>query len=314
MRELTPLLFVAALGATLVGCTAGPETTEPHDPTAMLPCVPHESRCQSDRAMTVCSRDGLSREVRSCSGATVCLSDLPGARCQELPANSRSAGSNFDATFRLVTPRGFCSAFLINANSVVTNAHCCSTPGDCEGGGVTAQARYRGREAGQDSFEESFEIVDVQLRLPSLDAIVLTLDRDATRYGRVVFARGRAFLGSAVYVTGHPSGRPLESSLGLIYDYQDAITYQYASSAKTKEYQLLYGARAEPGSSGSPVFLGSTNAFVGLHHTGGLTPYDVGLSVEQTSGFDRLLGATDAEAIAQALEMHGIEFEELETE
>ncbi len=84
------------------------------------------------------------------------------------------------------------------------------------------------------------------------------------------------------------------------------MTYAYRTGPRTKRDQVLYWAQAEPGSSGSPVFLAATHALVGLHHTGNLRPETFDLTQEQTGEFTNLLGATDAAAIADALRAAGV--------
>lgn len=312
MHRPASLLVIALLSCSL-GCAA-PQPEELHSGGDELPCVPNETRCESETRVSTCARDGLSRTTALCDEGSVCLSPRPGGRCGPLPANTTTIERNFDATVRLAMPDdAYCTAFLVNDDTVLTNHHCCPGADDCVGEGFHVEVRYRGVDGSiEDLYEEAFGIVAQRMNDASLDAVALQLDRPAGRtYGHVILARSRAFVGSAVYVTGHPRGRPLESSLGLVYGYRDEVTYRYTSQTKVKRFQMLYGARAEPGSSGSPVFLVSTHALVALHHTGGLSSAAVGLTEEQTSGFDRLLGATDAEALAEALELHGIEFEEL---
>lgn len=309
---------------SLVGVVACATSSAEPWSSEELPCVPNETRCSGERQYTTCARDGLSRSTSPCSEGMVCISSLPGARCTQQPSNSRTLSQNYEATLRLSMPGGgHCTAFLISDDVAVTNHHCCAEEPRCTGPDFRFEGRYRSDEAEDDISSHGVappngpvtSAVEILLAEPSLDVIVLRLEQPiGADLGNVVLARGRSYGRAPVYVMGHPSGRPIESSLGILYGYREYVDYRYASGTKRKVAQLLYGARAEPGSSGSPVFLSGTNALVAVHHTGNLDVEDVGETLERTEGFDRLLGATDAEAIAQALEMHGIEFEELQVE
>lgn len=290
----------------LAGCAVGGPVDDVDD---ALPCIPRETRCSTAEHMVVCAPDGLSRDVVPCGVGEVCLSTLAGGHCEALPENVRTLPHNFDATFRVaIAGGGYCTGFLISDDVLLTNHHCCDDWEGCVARGVRAEAEVRGVRGGS----ERFEATAVAMEAPGLDVVALVLAGDpGATFGHVVVARGRSHEGQHVYVLGHPNGEPLASSNGLLYAYRDRVEYVYRDGPKTKEHQVLYAAQAEPGSSGSPVFHWDTGALLAIHHTGGLPPRLFGLDEQATDGFDELLGGTDAEAIAAALDGAGIGYETL---
>jgi V8-like Glu-specific endopeptidase len=198
----------------------------------------------------------------------------------------------------------------VNRDTVLTNEHCCSDSQPCDASSFVI-ARYRGslREV---AAEETFVVARELMRAPELDVVALQLEgAPGDRFRPVAMARGRQFQGAGIYVVGHPRGRPLESSMGILFAYRDEITFTYPSGPKRKTDQILYWAAAEPGSSGSPIFSLDLAALVGIHHSGGISPDAIGILPAETDGFTHLLAGSDSEAIASALEAHGIEFESL---
>lgn len=275
-------------------------------------CIPHETRCDTSSRMVTCSNDGIGWETSLCAEEEICLGQLPGSRCEALPAGVRTFEQSLESTARLVLPGGgSCTAWLVNETHIGTNNHCCPEEGSCAGAMV--QFRFRGGEQSAEDVER--RVVADALLSRALDFSVLEIDSPAPIGIRpVVLSPGRDYVQEHVYVVGHPSGRTLESSRGVLFEYVDEVTYNYRSGPKTKLFQFVYWAAAEPGSSGSPVFNVYSNAVVGIHHTGGLRPADFGLTDDETQEFTRLLGATDSQALIEALIEAGIEHEVLEGE
>lgn len=297
------------VAVTVVASCALEEAQENGELGDALPCVPREQQCRGDDREAVCARDGLQWEIRPCGDGQSCRGTSRAGRCQDRPVGARELEDNFDATVQILrADSNKCSAFLVNDDTVVTNEHCCRAEAEmCVGSRVLVQ--YRGREQLQSAPEI---VIEANLgSFPELDlAILRASGSPGATLGHVAVARGRRFLGSPVYVMGHPQGRPLEASLGRIYAYEQSVEYEYTSGRKRKVDQFVYGARAEPGSSGSPVFSATTHVLVGLHHSGGLRPDSFDLAPSDVDEFGSLLGATDSEAIASALEAVGVVFEE----
>ncbi len=293
------IISLSCLLMTIQACASA----VPRDADA-LPCIPYETRCVSLTTMSECTADGLSRDVIACDAGDVCLSDVPGAHC-EPQAPRRTVQENLDATMSVQffgVPA--CTGVLVADDVVLTNEHCCRDA-DCSMASVVA--RYRSFESG--SPDDVFEVQEVIGIWPEYDAVALRVsDELGERHRPVAFAAPRRdrYVGETIYLPGHPSGRPLETTLGFLLHYDSEVTFSYLSGPRTKNEQVFSSASARPGSSGSPVFLLETGELVALHHSGGLDPTEIGLSEDATDGFTSLLAATVAPTIEDALRAVGV--------
>ena len=254
--------------------------------------------------MATCSDDGLSWDRVECGTGAACLSTLPGAGCELQTSGTRSLEDNLAATARLALGEGYCTAFFVNERDVMTNNHSCPDRSSCVG--AIVQVDFRGVE-GLDV--EEHVVLEVLLTSEAHDVAILRVETPEHPVPHVVFAPASSYEREPVYVVGHPRGQPLQSSLGILLERRERVEYPYRSGPKTKLDQLLYWAQAAPGSSGSPVFLATTHSLLALHHTGGLSPEDFGLTRDATESFTELLAATEADAIVPLLEAAGVPFE-----
>jgi len=293
LSYLGGILLVACTGPALDGAVA---------------CIPHSTRCESATAELVCSFDGRALERRACGRGEACLDSAVGGACARADS-IRLLEENLDATMSLwMAGSPACTAFLVSDDVVLTNEHCCSSREACADALVVP--RYRADDAPSDGYP----VVEELGRWASHDVLALRVGGNPGRDRRpVLFAASAPERRAPIYIVGHPGGRPLESSLGLLVHRRSEIVYDYAAGRERRLDQVLYAAAAEPGSSGSPVFFEETNALAAVHHSGGVDAATVGLSRVATAGFGHLLGGTDAPALADLLESAGIEVERVGT-
>jgi hypothetical protein len=291
------------LFALLSGQACAPESPPSYE---AIPCTPGETVCLSLGEMGVCAPDGLSFDADPCGAAEACwLRDVPGARCE--PRRSpRTFEENLAATLRVRAPSGAtCTAFLVAADVIVTNEHCCRDPGQCVDALVEPLAR------GAPQLEPApYRVSEALLLAPEHDAAILRVDgRPGDDFAPVVLTRGRPGRDEVIYLAGHPEGRPLEASLGILFEYRAAIDFNYASGTRTKRDQALYWAHGEGGNSGSPVFLARTHTLVAMHHSGNLRAAEYGFDPATTGGFAVLLAGTDSGALLELLARAGVTVE-----
>lgn len=277
---------------------------------AELPCIPGETRCASFGEQLECATDGLSWLTTACAEGSVCASPSAGGLCVDRGAEARSLEQNLRATLRFETvDGGVCTAFLVNASTALTNSHCCRyMDGGCTGGLVYPVYRSDASQEGYPVVRTLF--VDGDHDVSGLE--IAGLPTGMFEPVEIARRRGPDMYAEQIYIAGHPAGRPQESALGIVWGSATDITYRYSSGARTKYAQIVYWSRAEGGNSGSPIFALHGHALIGIHHTGGVTPEMFGLTPDDTEGFTNLLAGTDGAAIADLLDEHGIEFDELE--
>lgn len=297
--------WMFGLVLALAGCAPGVAVN------AELPCIPGETRCASFGEQQTCSVDGLAWVASSCAEDEVCGSRRPGGFCLPRGDEARSLDLNLDATLRFETiDGGVCTAFLVNDTTALTNSHCCNyTDGGCTGGVVYPAYRSADHtETGYPVIRTLF--VDAAHDVSALE--IAGLAAGAIEPVEIARRRGDELRAEQIYLIGHPAGRPQESAIGIVWGAAAEVTYAYRSGSRTKHAQIVYWSRAEGGNSGSPVFALHGHVLVGIHHTGGVTPDMFALTTQETDGFTELLAGTDGAAIADLLDEHGIEFDEME--
>ena len=303
------MLRPCLIGITLLSPACGQALLESAD----VPCVPSETRCASLGVQVTCAPDGLSWLPSPCGEQGICASREIGGRCHDRGDAVRTLEQNLEATLRFETvDGGVCTAFLVNASTVLTNAHCCRYRDEgCTGGSITFA--YRNVETRYERYPVIRTVfVNGDHDVSALE--VAGLPAELPRPVEIARRRGTRLLEEQIYLIGHPSGRPQESTLGIVWGFAPEVTYAYGNGDRTKHEQIAYWSRAEGGNSGSPIFALHGHVLVGIHHTGGVKPDLFGLTTADTDGFANLLAGTDGAAIADLLDEHGIEFDELEEE
>lgn len=158
---------------------------------------------------------------------------------------------------------GFCTAFLVDDQHILTNHHC--VPGmdaPADGSGVSAAqfvAGYiaPGRSEGVDRYTVSPEIVETSR---ALDYTVLRVFGDpASRYGTLALTAETPEDAEFLWVIGHPKGQVMHIS-------REGCAA--ASPAISGEGKLMHSCDTLGGNSGSPVIRLSDKRVVGLHHAG----------------------------------------------
>lgn len=160
---------------------------------------------------------------------------------------------------------GFCTAFIVDDQHIVTNHHCIpGMQGDPTGAesGVTAVqfvAGYitPGRAVGVDKYTVSPQIVETNR---ALDYTVLKVFGDpASKYGTMQLTDGDPEDAEFLWIIGHPEGQSQHIS-------REGCAA--ASPAMSSEGKLVHTCDTLSGNSGSPVIRIADRRVVGLHHAG----------------------------------------------
>ncbi len=158
---------------------------------------------------------------------------------------------------------GFCTAFIVDAQHIVTNHHCIpGMDGDPTGAvsGVTAAqfvAGYinPGRAVGVDKYTVSPQIVETNR---DLDYTLLKVFGDpASNYGTMQLADADPQDAEFLWIIGHPEGQSQHIS-------REGCAA--ATPALSAEGKLVHTCDTLSGNSGSPVIRISDRRVVGLHH------------------------------------------------
>lgn len=160
---------------------------------------------------------------------------------------------------------GFCTAFIVDENHIVTNHHCIpGMDGDPSGRDSGVQAAQfvagyinPGRAAGVDRFTVSPQIVETNR---ALDYTVLRVFGDpSAKYGRLELADADPEDAEFLWIIGHPQGQSQHIS-------REGCAA--ASPAISGEGKLVHTCDTLQGNSGSPVIRITDRRVVGLHHAG----------------------------------------------
>lgn len=165
----------------------------------------------------------------------------------------------------------FCSGSNISgSNAVLTNQHCVETQSVCDNTEFVFEAyNTQCGVASPLSTWQSFRCDTVLAQEPfincdagpgDLDFTLATVIGDpAATYGFAQADPTPLASNEEIYIVQHPAGRPHEITIGSGADVVvDGSVLRYYNTLDT-----------EGGSSGSPIFRGSDNKLVGLHHCGG---------------------------------------------
>lgn len=160
---------------------------------------------------------------------------------------------------------GFCTAFIVDENHLVTNHHCIpGMDGDPSGSDSGVQAAQfvtgyinPGRADGVDRFTVSPQIVETNR---ALDYTVLRVFGDpSAKYGKLELADADPEDAEFLWIIGHPQGQSQHIS-------REGCAA--ASPAISQEGKLVHTCDTLQGNSGSPVIRITDRRVVGLHHAG----------------------------------------------
>ncbi|WP_420325173.1 trypsin-like peptidase domain-containing protein [Mameliella sp.] len=154
---------------------------------------------------------------------------------------------------------GVCTAFIVDAQHILTNNHCISGAG---GAGVEAAQFVAGFvDGGQARGAEKFQVSTkpVETSVP-LDYSVLRVFGDpSARFGRAELASEAPEDAELLWIIGHPQGQAQHISReGCAAD----------DPAVSPEGKLVHSCDTLGGNSGSPVFRITDRKVVALHHAG----------------------------------------------
>lgn len=149
-----------------------------------------------------------------------------------------------------------CTGFLINSDTIMTNNHCVSGSGSAPG--VTATFRYENQP--KETFAcDQFIMTDMVYDFTLLKC----KNSPGTKYGWVGLSSSKPALNSEIYV--------IQENCDYIQDIHCTIDkyIAYGDILDVGTYQVSHNADTLPGSSGSPIFSGSSNQVIALHNAGG---------------------------------------------
>ncbi|WP_421907610.1 trypsin-like serine peptidase [Mameliella sp.] len=154
---------------------------------------------------------------------------------------------------------GVCTAFIVDAQHIMTNNHCIPGAG---GAGVEAAQFVAGfvdgaQARGAEKFQVSTRPVETSV---PLDYSVLRVFGDpSARFGRAELASGAPEDAELLWIIGHPQGQAQHISReGCAAD----------DPAVSPEGKLVHSCDTLGGNSGSPVFRITDRKVVALHHAG----------------------------------------------
>lgn len=160
---------------------------------------------------------------------------------------------------------GFCTAFIVDENHILTNHHCMpGMEGDPSGRDSGVQAAQfvagyinPGRAEGTDRYTVSPQIVETNR---ALDYTVLRVFGDpSAKYGRLELVDADPEDAEFLWIIGHPQGQSQHIS-------REGCAA--ATPAISDEGKLVHTCDTLQGNSGSPVIRITDRRVVGLHHAG----------------------------------------------
>lgn len=192
---------------------------------------------------------------------------------------------------------GFCTAFIVDAQHIVTNHHCIpgmdGDPTGKDSGVAAAQfvAGYikPGHDLGADKYTVSVDIVETNR---ALDYTVLRVFGDpAAKYGTMELADADPEDAEFLWIIGHPQGQSQHIS-------REGCAA--SSPAISTEGKLIHTCDTLGGNSGSPVIRISDRKVVGLHHAGdSRTGFNMAIPMRRILSNSEVLVAAAAPLVAK---------------
>lgn len=160
---------------------------------------------------------------------------------------------------------GFCTAFIVDDQHIVTNHHCIpGMDGDPSGATSGVQAAQfvagfikPGNSQGVDRFTVSPQIVETSRELDY--TVLRVFGNPSTKYGKLELAAADPEDSEFLWIIGHPQGQSQHIS-------REGCAA--AIPAISAEGKLMHSCDTLGGNSGSPVIRLSDKRVIGLHHAG----------------------------------------------
>ncbi len=160
---------------------------------------------------------------------------------------------------------GFCTAFIVDDQHILTNHHCIpGMDGDPSGQVSGVQAAQfvagfikPGRAEGTDRYTVSPQIVETNRELDY--TVLRVFGNPSTKYGKLELAMADPEDAEFLWIIGHPQGQAQHIS-------REGCAA--ATPAISEEGKLVHSCDTLGGNSGSPVIRLSDKRVVGLHHAG----------------------------------------------
>lgn len=160
---------------------------------------------------------------------------------------------------------GFCTAFIVDDQHILTNHHCIpGMDGDPTGQVSGVQAAQfvagfikPGRAEGTDRYTVSPQIVETNRELDY--TVLRVFGNPSTKYGKLELAMADPEDAEFLWIIGHPQGQSQHIS-------REGCAA--ATPAISEEGKLIHSCDTLGGNSGSPVIRLTDKRVVGLHHAG----------------------------------------------
>lgn len=160
---------------------------------------------------------------------------------------------------------GFCTAFIVDDQHIVTNHHCIPGMGGDPSGAVSGVLAAQfvagfikpGNSQGVDRFTVSPQIVETSRELDY--TVLRVFGNPSTKYGKLELAAADPEDSEFLWIIGHPQGQSQHIS-------REGCAA--AIPAISAEGKLMHSCDTLGGNSGSPVIRLSDKRVIGLHHAG----------------------------------------------
>lgn len=215
--------------------------------------------------------------------------DYRDAKCYD-PSTEYDRGTS--AVIEYIGCCSSCTAFKVSdSGQFLTNNHCASTASQVQSIELRFMYQTPGCGSGTAAYTASVRGNTMLKTDALLDYTLFTVTGDASSIPCAELDNRLPAVGERIYIAGHPGGNPKQLSINSDQDAGGKCAVGAAPCAgNDATSDVCYLCDTAGGSSGSPVFSGTTNKVVALHHFGGC--YNSGARIDriypQISG---LLGA-----------------------
>ncbi len=212
--------------------------------------------CGSDGAGDgTLAQGGIGRTCAGVASGSVILDDLQWKHFLLASDVNEEANASAVGHLRLPASHSYCTGFLINENTMMTNNHCIGRASDAVG----AKLHMRRNDGSQETFVcDQFIITNA-----SLDFTLVKCQNDpGKKYGFVALSDRRASVGDPMYVVQENC-----DYIGNPYCNVDKFI-AYGTINQSRTTVIGHNADTLGGSSGSPIFAGDTDELIGIHNAG----------------------------------------------